>query len=379
MPTLSPADRCTGCGACAAVCPKGAIRLAPDRLGFDAPRVDRARCVECGACSRACPVVTPFARRPLPDTVWGVRAEEEPLRAASSSGGVFGLLARRTLAAGGRVFGAAFDQGLSLAHREAADEASLAPLLKSKYLQSRAWPVYPRVKALLAQGTPVLFCGTPCQAQGLLRALGPLARSERLLCAAVVCHGVPAPGLWQSYRRWRERQRRAAMTGMDFRAEPGGICLRADFADGQSVRYGGWDDPYVRLFLTDVSLRPACSRCPARLEADGADLLLGDFWGAEDCLPALAREGGGLSLAIPRTDRGRRALEAVLPQARWAACPAAPALAANPSAVEPAGEPPEALAFRRSGGRGPFPVRAAGASPLARLRALAGWLREGLG
>lgn len=376
MPTLSPAERCTGCGACASVCPRGAIRMLPDRLGFDAPQVDKTLCVECGGCSRACPALAPLSRRAVPEQVWGLRADDAALREHSSSGGAFGLLARRTLAEGGRVFGAAFDEHGELIHREAGDEASLAPLLKSKYLQSRAWPAYPRVRQLLRQGTPVLFCGTGCQTAALRRALGPLADSDKLLCVAVVCHGVPSPQLWRSYRRWRERRQHAAMTGMDFRAEPGGICLRASFADGSSARYGGWSDPYVRLFLSDVSLRPSCSRCTARLDGSGADLTLGDFWGAEDCLPDLAAEGPGLSLAVPQTERGRKALEAILPQTRWAAAPAAEALRANPSALAPAPEPPEALAFRRGWGPWPFPVLAAGPGFPARARAAAGWLLE---
>ena len=129
MPVLSPSDCCTGCGACAAVCPRGAIRMLPDRLGFDAPRVDKSLCVECGSCSKACPVLAPLSRCPVPEQAWGLYAKEQALRDASSSGGVFGLLARQTLAMCGLVFGAAFDGGLNLEHREAGDVTSLLPLL----------------------------------------------------------------------------------------------------------------------------------------------------------------------------------------------------------------------------------------------------------
>jgi len=44
------ADRCTGCGACLAVCPAGAIRLVDGRA-----RTDRSRCTACGACVAVCP------------------------------------------------------------------------------------------------------------------------------------------------------------------------------------------------------------------------------------------------------------------------------------------------------------------------------------
>ena len=376
MPVLSPSDCCTGCGACAAVCPRGAIRMLPDRLGFDAPRVDKSLCVECGSCSKACPVLAPLSRCPVPEQAWGLYAKEQALRDASSSGGVFGLLARQTLAMGGRVFGAAFDGGLNLEHREAGDETSLLPLLKSKYLQSRCWPVYSRIRQLLQQDVPVLFCGTGCQTAGLRRALGKLADSDKLLCVAVICHGVPSPQLWHSYRRWRERQQHAAMTNMDFRAEAGGICLRATFSNGSNVRYGGWSDPYIQLFLTYASLRPSCSRCTARLDGNGADLTLGDFWGAEKILPEFARKG--LSLAFVQSEKGRRALESILPLTSWKTVPSEPALRENPSAVKPAPEPPEAEAFRRGWGAWPFPVLAAGRGFVPRMRAAAGWLLDGI-
>lgn len=44
------AERCLGCGACAAVCPRGALRPEGDGLRFD-----RAACDACGRCAEICP------------------------------------------------------------------------------------------------------------------------------------------------------------------------------------------------------------------------------------------------------------------------------------------------------------------------------------
>ncbi len=46
-------DSCICCGSCAAICPVGAIELAPTG---DKYKVDPAKCIACTACISACPV-----------------------------------------------------------------------------------------------------------------------------------------------------------------------------------------------------------------------------------------------------------------------------------------------------------------------------------
>lgn len=44
------AGRCTGCGLCVAVCPRGVFTLAEGRASLE----DRGACIECGGCALNC-------------------------------------------------------------------------------------------------------------------------------------------------------------------------------------------------------------------------------------------------------------------------------------------------------------------------------------
>ena len=45
---------CCGCTACASICPKDAITMEPDTLGFKYPKVDLSKCIACGLCEKVC-------------------------------------------------------------------------------------------------------------------------------------------------------------------------------------------------------------------------------------------------------------------------------------------------------------------------------------
>lgn len=47
---------CCSCGACAAICPSGAISMIIDKEGFIYPNVDENRCIRCYLCVKKCPI-----------------------------------------------------------------------------------------------------------------------------------------------------------------------------------------------------------------------------------------------------------------------------------------------------------------------------------
>ena len=122
---LCHSTSCTGCTACASVCPKNCITMKADADGFSYPVVDEAACVGCGLCEKACPVLTEVQYKHTP-SAYAARTLDTAMRLQSSSGGVFTELAREILSQGGAVFGAAYDVDFRVIHICAEDEAQLA-------------------------------------------------------------------------------------------------------------------------------------------------------------------------------------------------------------------------------------------------------------
>ena len=83
---------CCGCGACMNVCPKNAIRMAEDEVGFVYPEIDQNLCIGCGACKKACGYqMQPMMQKS--EAVYAAASNDDNLLRKSASGGAFAVLA----------------------------------------------------------------------------------------------------------------------------------------------------------------------------------------------------------------------------------------------------------------------------------------------
>ncbi|GHV67888.1 hypothetical protein AGMMS49928_05970 [Spirochaetia bacterium] len=188
--------QCTGCHACYAVCPVCCIVMREDAEGFVYPEIEIEKCTKCGLCEKICPALNQGnERRPL--HVYAAKNTNETIRAASSSGGIFTLLAETIINEGGVVFGARFNEQWEVIHDYTETIDGLAAFRGSKYVQSRIGDTYTQARDFLVAGRRVLFSGTPCQIAGLKNFLQK--DYENLLAVDLVCHGVPSPAVWRKY------------------------------------------------------------------------------------------------------------------------------------------------------------------------------------
>ena len=320
-----------------------------DEEGFDYPIVDVDRCIECHKCERVCPFMKLDAPRE-PQAVYAACATDEGLREASSSGGLFTLLAEDTLRRGGVVFGARFDETWGVCHDYTETIEGLAPFRESKYLQSRIGDSYRQAEQFLKEGRPVLFTGTPCQIKGLVHYLG--RGYDNLTTVDVVCHGVPSPMVWQRYLTTL-RAKQGEIAGITFRDKSVSGWRRYDFVAQMTASTGGGDvrqfygdNIYMRGFLHDLYLRPSCYACMAKGGRSHSDLTLGDYWGVERTCPDLDHaldEDKGTSVVMIHSERGQSLLEGM--SCRYQETNYASALAGNPAIEYTAAETPKRQLF----------------------------------
>lgn len=181
MPDIRSVDRkiCTGCAACANLCPKGAIVMRENGEGFLYPEIEEEKCIHCGICYQRCPTIYPKHENNADPDCYAVQGKDK-LRKESSSGGVFSILADYILSRNGYVCGAEYTENkIAVRHEIISHRSDLPRLRGSKYIQSEIGTVYQQLKEKLLTGAPVLFVGCPCQVAGLKSFLGKEYNVER--------------------------------------------------------------------------------------------------------------------------------------------------------------------------------------------------------
>lgn len=310
-------EQCCGCSACLHICPKRSISFIEDKEGFLYPQVDTSTCIDCGLCEKVCPILNQDEER-KPLQVYAAKHTDDEIRMKSSSGGIFTFLAEHIIDKGGVVFGARFNEKWEVVHGYTETKEGLAPFRGSKYVQSNIGNSYKQVEDFLKTGREVMFTGTPCQVAGLKKYLRK--DYENLLTVDFVCHGVPSPMVWRKYLEEEiARQSDAGkntvltsskvspvVTGVNFRDKSSGwtkysfvLNFSKASAEGeQSTVLSSvfTDNAYMKAFLSNLSLRPSCYACSAKVGKSGSDVTIGDFWGMSNVI--LDENDYGVSLVL---------------------------------------------------------------------------------
>lgn len=295
---------CTGCGACYNICPSNAIRMQKNSEGFYYPNVNHAECIQCGLCIKSCHALNLNFRNKKNTVCHAVWAEDE-IRLASSSAGMFYILAEYAIDNGGYVCGSVFSTDFRSAHHTIASSLEqVEPMRKSKYIQSETHNVYKKIKEILKTASaPVVFSGCPCQVAGLYSFLGK--EYDNLYTLDLVCYCAPSPLALKYYIKEIVGEKK--ITRLDFRPkkELGWACnwIYFEFDDG-SV-YVDDSRRWYDAFLNQYTTRTCCQTCAYATDRRIGDITLGDFWGIHHKNPEWSSKKG-TSLVIINNDKGQK-------------------------------------------------------------------------
>lgn len=337
MILIDKKEDCCGCNSCVQRCPKQCIGMVEDQEGFSYPIVNSKICIDCGLCEKVCPKLN---NRKKLDALgyYAVKNNDVSERLASSSGGVFILLAKEIIFSGGIVFGAVYDENWEVHHVAATTLEEVYPMMGSKYVQGRIEESYRLAESFLKEGRKVLFTGSPCQIAGLMSFLR-FREYPNLLAVDFLCHGVPSPGIWRQYLAetfsgftGTEKMSPQATDGkntvlfqsLNAKSPIGDIKFRdktdgwkkfrfvvrkksASKADQNSVLSSvfHYDNEYMNGFLNDIYLRPSCYHCTLKNGASHSDMTIADYWAAK-VVDKDFDDDKGLGLVIIYSEKGKQ-------------------------------------------------------------------------
>lgn len=272
-------ENCSVCTACVSKCPKSAISIS--KKVYNEIKVNN-KCVDCNICKNNCPGNKTKERNKPVFKVARVKSSTNINK--STSGGLFGEIARYVLKHSGIVYGAVFsDDFHSVKHTRCTNSDDLNKILKSKYVRSNMNNNFLLAEKDLKKGKTVLFSGTPCQIAGLKCFLKK--DYSNLITVDIICHGTPSEKIWSKYLTSLEIKFQSKAKYVDFRYfnenDPTKGFL-VEFKNGKVYNEALYDTTYGKAFLTGLINYPSCGNCQFKAFKNYSDITLCDAWGYEN-------------------------------------------------------------------------------------------------
>lgn len=306
---ISDSKQCYGCGLCLDICPVSAINFAEDSEGFLFPQVNKSSCNSCKLCLTKCPVKNePQVTNYEQPKIFAAWHKDKAIVAKSTSGGIFPALAEYILQHKGVVYGAKFDNNMTLKHEKACDINEIDKLKGSKYLQSNLQGIFKNIQKELSNEKKILFVGLPCQVAAVKNFFG---ENKDLLLVDLICHGVNSPGVFNTYTNYLEKKYSSKIKDFRFREKSFSWLapeVKVILENGKEIQKAADLDSFYAGFRKNIFLRECCYSCKYTKKQRYGDITIGDFWG----VPEVFLNKNGTSLVFLNNQKGDSVFKAII-------------------------------------------------------------------
>lgn len=314
MKLICEKTQCTGCGLCAAKCPKHCISMVEGELGHLYPFINQNLCIDCGLCQKVCPSQHNI-KCSYPLTAYAAWSKDDEDYKSSTSGGMASVLTDYFLSNGGVVYGCTVMPGIEIKHIRIDNVCDACKLKGSKYVQSSINEVFPQLKQDVNNGTQVLFIGTPCQVAAIKQIYKE--QPKNLFLVDIICHGVPSNKWLRNYITENLKINKNEVSKVSFRSSNAySLCIfnnRKLIYKSESLWTHRYEDLYLDTFIDGFTFRDSCYNCHYAKPERISDICIGDFWGLgkeidDNYIP---KHTYGISCVLPITKKGEDLISAV--------------------------------------------------------------------
>ncbi len=282
-------EKCTACGACINICPKGCISFENDIYGVETAVIDNNECISCGLCQKVCPNKN-YDMGNLPFKCYSAWSNDEKTRLEGASGGVASELYKYECENKGNVVGVSIDGSGNAGYSLTKNLNDIERFKNSKYIYSDMNDVYSKIYDALAKEETVTFVGLPCQVAGLTSFLKlRKVSTDRLFTVDLVCHGAAPTCYLNEHIAYLEKKYKHTTSEIFFRdpqkeTHSYAFTLKENNKPFYSKKVYR-NDTYQEGYHSGIIYRENCYTCRyAKIERQG-DITLADFSGVGSVKP----------------------------------------------------------------------------------------------
>lgn len=243
--------------------------------------------------------------------IYAALNKDTKTRMASSSGGIFSLLAEYTISLNGVVYGVEYKQS-NVEYIRVEKLEDIQRIRGSKYVKTTNFSkILNSIEEDIINKQFFLFVGTPCLVCVVRNLINKYEYTNCLL-VDLICHGVMMPHVHQKIIDCIENKYKKSIQNINYRDKNEGWKeqrWKIEFSDGTQLLTDEALE-YKKVYYSHYAHMEACFKCRYTSPERMGDITLGDCWGIENIMPEID-DNKGVSVILINTNEGEEAFEQI--------------------------------------------------------------------